>query len=323
MLSAGARIRWVVAVVVLVLPAVAVLGSFFAWQDVLPDRVASHWSGTGPADDSLPTLGVFWVAFGVTGVAAIAAVVTTVLPQIPPRAKRAALFWIGVPAGLAVTIWLVPTWLTIQAGTAQDAVLGAWIVVFLVCALYGAIPYAIAPRAPLDVDERPTSVEPIELSSTEVGAWSRTITANIFIWASVVIVVLAGAIFVPMFISGRAGSAAIGLVIMAIALVLVAGFIRLRVSVDWRGLRVTSLVLGIPLKRIPLERIRAIEATDLRPGEWGGWGYRIMPGRSAIVLRSGPGLVVTTTADTQFAVSLADPETPAALLAALSGRHAG
>jgi len=49
---------------------------------------------------------------------------------------------------------------------------------------------------------------------------------------------------------------------------------------------------------------------SLRPSEWGGWGYRIMPGRSAIVLRSGPGLVVTTTSGTQFAISLADPQTP-------------
>ena len=43
-----------------------------------------------------------------------------------------------------------------------------------------------------------------------------------------------------------------------------------------------------------------------------------MPGRSAIVLRRGPALVVGTTADKYFAVTLADPATPAALLGALT-----
>ena len=46
-------------------------------------------------------------------------------------------------------------------------------------------------------------------------------------------------------------------------------------------------------------------------------GYRIMPGRSALILRKGPGLIVTTTNQKQFAISLDDPETPAALLATL------
>jgi hypothetical protein len=84
-----------------------------------------------------------------------------------------------------------------------------------------------------------------------------------------------------------------------------------------------SLLLHIPLKRIPLDRIRRAEAAHLTPGEWGGWGYRIMPGRSALVLRSGPGLVVTSVDGTQFAISLADAESPARLLNTLRGREVG
>ena len=54
--------------------------------------------------------------------------------------------------------------------------------------------------------------------------------------------------------------------------------------------------------------------------DWGGWGYRIMPDRSAVVLRSGPGLVVTSTSGKQFAITIDDPEEPAALLQALAAR---
>lgn len=106
---------------------------------------------------------------------------------------------------------------------------------------------------------------------------------------------------------------------MLVAALVCASFIRLRVSVDWRGLRVVSL-FGIPLKRIALDQVAVVEATEVRPMDWGGWGYRVMPGRSAVVLRSGPGLVVTTAADKQFAITIDDPEQPAALLQALAGR---
>jgi hypothetical protein len=65
-----------------------------------------------------------------------------------------------------------------------------------------------------------------------------------------------------------------------------------------------SSLLQIPLKRIPLTSIETVDATVLRPQEWGGWGYRVMRGRSAFI----KGKI--------FAISLNDPEEPAALLQA-------
>ena len=87
-----------------------------------------------------------------------------------------------------------------------------------------------------------------------------------------------------------------------------------------RGLRVVSRALGIPLRRIPLASMASVSTAALRPSEWGGWGYRMSPGRSALILRAGPGLVVTTTHGSEFAISLSDPETPAALLETLRRR---
>ena len=121
----------------------------------------------------------------------------------------------------------------------------------------------------------------------------------------------------PAVINGRVFDQLFGIVVVAVAILVVASFVRLRVSADWRGLRVVSAVLRIPLKRIRLAAIDVVEAAELGPTEWGGWGYRIMPGRSALILRNGPGLIVTTTNAQQFAISLDDPETLAALLATL------
>ena len=59
---------------------------------------------------------------------------------------------------------------------------------------------------------------------------------------------------------------------------------------------------------------------NIVPMEWGGWGYRVLPGRSAIVVAGGPGIVVQRTNGTLFAVTLPEPELPAALLTTLAAR---
>ncbi|WKK72296.1 hypothetical protein Q0F99_04705 [Rathayibacter oskolensis] len=119
---------------------------------------------------------------------------------------------------------------------------------------------------------------------------------------------------------GAVGPAVAMAVLLGASALVTLGFARLRVTADRRGLRVVSRVLGIPLRRIPLADIASASTAQLRPSEWGGWGYRIMPGRSALILGAGPGLVITTANQREFAISLRDPETPAALLEALRVR---
>lgn len=307
--------RQVFAGAALVLPPATIAMTFLIWRDGLPERIASHWSDLGAADDSLPTVGVLLTALIGSGVAMLAGLALIALPKVNARTTRGALFWVGMVQGLAAAIWLIPAWLTYQAGSAEDAVLGPWIIVLAACTLYGAVPYAIYPRAAIADAHSP---EPLPLSPTETGAWSRTITARIFVWVAVFIVALTIAIMIPITFEADISVAWFALLVMVVSIVAVVAFIRLRITVDWRGLRVVSWLFAIPLKRIPLDRIRTVESTELRPSEWGGWGYRVMPGRSAVILRGGEGLVVTTTDDKQFAITLDDADTPAALLIALS-----
>lgn len=305
-------LRWALALIALWLPALAILVTALLWRGTIPERVATHWSDLGVADGSAPTGLVFIVTLAIAAVAAVSATVVATLPRQTASAKRAALFWLGVPAGVAAACWLVPAWLTLQAGTPERAVLGAWIIPLVLCILAGAAPYAIAPRviAPDPATAAPT----VPLGPTETGAWTRTVTASVFVYAIVAVLAITAAVYLPLALAGALGVAWFGLVILLVAALVLSAFVRLRVTVDWRGLRVVSLLLGIPLKRIPLERIRSAEAAALRPGEWGGWGYRFMPGRSALILRAGPGLIVTGTNDTQFAITVTDPDTPAGLL---------
>jgi hypothetical protein len=105
--------------------------------------------------------------------------------------------------------------------------------------------------------------------------------------------------------------------VAAVVIVLVV-FSEIRVTADRRGLRVTAGMVRLPIKRIPLDDIADVSAEHIDPMRWGGWGYRVLPGRSALVLRAGPGLVVEQRDGRRFAVTMDDPRTPEALLRTLA-----
>ncbi|MGI9658346.1 MAG: hypothetical protein ACR2OD_05510 [Gaiellaceae bacterium] len=74
-----------------------------------------------------------------------------------------------------------------------------------------------------------------------------------------------------------------------------------------------------PRQRFLLADIEEVEIADIRPREWGGWGYRgsqRFMKRTAIVLRRGPGLKLTLREGRKLAISLDEPERAAALLRA-------
>ena len=79
-----------------------------------------------------------------------------------------------------------------------------------------------------------------------------------------------------------------------------------RVTVDLEGLTVASDRMPWPRKNIPLERIASAEYLEISPWQWGGWGYRWLPGRTAVVLGRGPGIAVELTNGKKFAVTVAD-----------------
>ena len=87
------------------------------------------------------------------------------------------------------------------------------------------------------------------------------------------------------------------------------------------GLRVSGL-LGFPRITVPLAEIAEASSGDVRAREYGGWGWRIRKGSTAVLTRSGPALTVTRTDGAQLHVTIDDPEKPAALLSTLLDRRA-
>ncbi len=97
---------------------------------------------------------------------------------------------------------------------------------------------------------------------------------------------------------------------------------RVRVTVDRRGLTVRPALVPRPRVRVPLDEIAGATARDVDPvSEFGGWGYRVRPRRTGVVLRSGEALVVRRDNGHEFAVTVSDAHTAAALLNTLVERR--
>lgn len=90
-----------------------------------------------------------------------------------------------------------------------------------------------------------------------------------------------------------------------------------RVTVDRRGLAVAWGPFGVPVNRVAIERVAVASAIVVRPGEWGGWGYRgglRLMGKAAAVVTGGPGIRLDLTDGRVFVVTVDDADTGAALI---------
>lgn len=299
------------------IPVAVVAASWFLWRDKMPVVIASHWSGTGKPDGFTESGVMITVSLLVTGLPAVIGLVAALVGSLRPALLRGILGFAGMVSGMWAGAWLISAGLTVRAGTAENAVLGWWLAALFASFLFGAVPYFLAPK-PKFTSQRFHSRMP--LGDQESGAWSRTITSKVLLWLPVGLLVFMGLIFIPAFMEGDPSAIWISVVTMGLSAVVVAMIAHMQVTVDWRGLRIVSTLGHIQLKRIPLEQIVSVEVTEIRPAEWGGWGYRVMPGRSAVVMGAGPGLIIATTAGKQFAVTVGDPGTAASLLLALRDR---
>ena len=311
--SGQARARDVIAAVTLWVPLAVVVTTWLLWREELPTELPRQWDSDG-VSSTWPT-GFAIVLFAVVcfGSALIA---SFALRQEAAAGRRKTLLWSGFAAGLACGSWLMVAGSIITSGASTEPRVGAWPLLLMALMGYGLIPFLIVHRwVNAEAEQHPVEVV---LAPTESGAWITTITVPLF--AMVSLAMLAGAVTILIYTAREdvAGADILSAVVLLVLAVPMLAFARLRISVDWRGLKVVTWILGIPLKTIPLSAIESVRTDALEAMQWGGWGYRFMPGRSAIILRTGPGVVVNLTNGKQFALSLNSPETPAALLTTLS-----
>lgn len=285
---------------------------FAAWRDRLPDPMASHFALDGEADGFLAP--AVWLTVGV-GLLTGLGVLFAVLLRVGGRGGQRRT---GVAAGTGVPVMITVLFaanLNANLDLAEGAAarLPVWWVALAMLAGAAAAAAAWWWAGP---DPRPaaaTAAGALPLGAGEAAAWSRTAGSRGLAWVAGGL----AAAGLPLAVLGEWG---IGLVLLAGAL-LTGGFARVAVVADRHGLRVSPFGLPFPCKRIPLARMESAGSREVRAvPEFGGWGYRVRPGASGVVLRSGPALSVRLRAGREFVVTVSDAATAAELLNGLIER---
>lgn len=291
------------------LPAALVVVSRLVWAGDLPDRIASHWRGSARPDGISSTSGMFAAALTVTLVGAAVATVSVLLPRRSPTIANGGILLGPLVAATIAGSWLISVWATVAAGSAENATLGLRILLIVPALALGFVPIALLRRNAYESGPR-VPARALDLEPGERAAWSEIVGGRVFVVTAALLAL--AAVVVGLVVEPWTG------VILAAAAILTAAFGRTEVTADHRWLRLRSWMLGILFRHIPLEDIAGVRAEHIDPMRWGGWGYRVAPGRSALVLHAGPGLVIERRNGNLFAVTLTDPETPASLLTTLA-----
>lgn len=281
----------------------------------MPARIAIHFRTDGTADG----WGSPWTAFWVTLAVALVAVVLafSALRWRDRRTAATVLLVANLLAGTLGSAWVVLAW----TNTAGDGTLPPWWTVpfLLVAVVVAAVPVLALFRvaAPVPAHE----VAPLAVGPDTRVAWRARVGSRWFAVIGAVVVVLGVGTAVWTASAGVTTAVVSGLA-MVIAGIAVLVLARVELTVDRRGMRLTSTWTRIPLMRVPLERIESCGWEQVTPGQWGGWGYRISGRGVAYVVRSGPGLVARLRGGQARMVTVPDAAGGAAALGALlAGRE--
>jgi Protein of unknown function (DUF1648) len=299
-----------------VVPAVVLLTTA---ADRLPDPIASHFGPTGTADGFSSRGGslVAIAALGAGVALALGFAAAFTARPAPGSRKDLARWFTGIAWAAAAFLGTV-LWNAVAANLdladAAAAVLPSTSFLFavLAAAVAGPVGALLAPRTQ-GAGAAPPPVRATPLGATERISWSRSAGAP---WLPI-----GGAVLIAAGVAlGATVQAAAGLALAAAG---VAGVLlgQARVVVDRRGLTVRLGLLGWPRVHVPAEDVEAVAVADVSPVQFGGWGYRIVPGGRGIILRSGQALVVTRRSGQRLTVTVDDAGSAAGLLSAVA--HTG
>ncbi|MGW5714720.1 DUF1648 domain-containing protein [Amycolatopsis sp. NPDC003865] len=286
------------------IPAVVLLGIVvpaLVLAPRLPDPIAVHWSWTGVPNGHAPWWAVtagaaaFWCA-------AWAAVART-------TSAAPGVYGLGgiLVAAHSAGLWAnagVPSWA--QARPVNWAVASGILGVGLVAIAAG---WVLAPAKPAEAAASgpPPSAG---LGANEQAVWSGTAHNRALIAVAPLAAALAAVL-------GSSHVWLAGLLVAVVALV----FSSVRVLVGPAGVRVRIGVLGRPRRSLTYDEIAEARAERIVPLAYGGWGWRRRPGRSAVVIRAGDGLVLRLRSGGAFVVTVDGAHTAAGLVNDYVARH--
>ena len=278
---------------------VAVAPILVAWND-LPDPLASHWGASGIPDGSMPIWGLVVLLVALAGLGAFIGFLFRWDGRPTPESMAIA----GLMGGIGIILSLAIVSLNSGAATWEDAGAFSWwhvLVLVVGGVVIAGLGFALGRRwfpVPAKAVDVPIDAGPIDRHVV----WEETLSVR---WAYALLLP-----FAAVCLSLPGWLKLLGLLFAVLAVL----FSKIRVRVSDRGLDV-QLAAALTVKRIPLAEIESVSSIELEPREWAGWGYRVVPNGSAVVLRKGPAIEVIRDSGRRFAVTIDNADIGARVLA--------
>ena len=307
-------------------------------KDRLPNPLATHWNGAGIADGTGSFTGFLWISMGTLIFMGLIVPLSSL--STPKKSAGSGQPWLaGIGNGLLVAItglFLSGIIGQLDAPQALGTSMNHQVLIIGIFAgvLWGLLSaflvrkaFASTPNEELSVAEK--QARNTSTPSTYVPLPGTRISSSINspLWLSLILLLtVIGAIYL-MFSSDMSDPtswflAAPGLLLLiAVSVLLMSG----KVVTDDQGIRVYGGGI-FKLLHVRPNKIKAAEAREIRPMEYGGWGLRISGAGIAFITGTGPGVVVTQTqgADRIYSVAtMDDAQAMAAILNRLAAQNTG
>lgn len=285
-------------VTIWLIPLVVIAGSAAAlvsWWQHYPDPIAVHWGLSGNPDGSLP----LWLyAAGIVGGMGLAwlGLIGGTRRGADAPVTAVVYFILGLLAAVNAQILAY----NYDAADWHDAASLSWYVVVGVLGaaiVAGFLGWLLAGgRGSVGEDE------PLEPVSTNLTSWTGR-ASNLWIAA------IAAVLIVLCFFVGPVWA----LLLVAIAVLLVL-FAFVRVDAGDSGVLVSLGPVGLPRRRYSFESITGAGAVEITPLAYGGWGWRIRPGRRAYIIRRGQAIRIERATGVAVVITVDDAQTGAAVI---------
>jgi hypothetical protein len=316
----GGRRRVTVATVAAVAGFAVTVVFYAAWQSRLPDPMATHMGSGGDADGYTSRTAFLPVAAALQLGLGLLMALTVWSARASAGGQRA---MTATAVGLAAFLTYIDVMLLAanrDAADARDVRFAVWQLAAAAgaAAIAAAAGWFAAGRAPADSATADTAPprDAGYLADARRGerlVWTRRVTSTAMAAASGILVV-AG------LVAGLLAGWAAGLLTGAAGL-LTAAFTAVRVTVDADGVTVAYGPFPRPRTRVPLDRVTEAGTRNVRAlADFGGWGYRVRPNASGVILGSGEALELRLAGGGSFVVTTPDARTAADVVNTLAAR---
>ncbi|MFO7300168.1 MAG: hypothetical protein DIU67_008260 [Actinomycetes bacterium] len=152
------------------------------------------------------------------------------------------------------------------------------------------------------------------MAARDGSVWSAEIRVTPGLtWSLLAIAAICLSLAVMSWVEGHRVAAVVVAIPAALLAVIAIGYRRARVTVDASGFTVRPLI-GWPVYRVPIDEVLEVETGEAFAGEFGGWGFRRVPGGVAVIMKGGSAISVTRRDGRRLVVTVPDAGTGAALL---------